>query len=37
MGLDDLDAVDLERLNATGLAEELAAVGLGKGSLGVTG
>ena len=37
MGLDDLDSVELERLDTTGLAEELAAVGLGKGCLGVTG
>lgn len=37
MGLDDFDAVDLERLDATGLAEELATVGLGKGCLGITG
>ena len=37
MGLDNLDAVDLERLDATGLTEELATVGLGEGCLGVTG
>ena len=37
MGLDDFDAVDLEWLDATGLTEELASVGLGKGCLGVTG
>jgi len=37
MSLDNLDAVDLERLDATGLTEQLATVGLGKGCLGVTG
>jgi len=37
MGHVDFDAVDLERLDATGLAEEFTAVGLGKGCLGVTG
>ena len=36
MGLDHFDAVDLERLDATGLAEEFTAVGLGKSGLGVT-
>ena len=36
MGLDNLDAVDLERLDATGLTEELATVGLGEGCLGIT-
>ena len=29
MGLDHFDAVDLVRLDATGLAEEFTAVGLG--------
>ena len=36
MGLDNLDAVDLERLDAAGLTEELAAVGLGKCGLSIT-
>ena len=36
MGFDDFDAVDLERLDATGLTEELATVGLGERSLGIT-
>ena len=37
MGFNHFDAVDLERLDATGLTEELTTVGLGKSGLGVTG
>jgi hypothetical protein len=37
MGLDNLDAVDFERLDAAGLTEQLATVGLGKNWLGDTG
>lgn len=36
MNFDDLDAVDLERLDATGLTEELPTIGLGKDRLGMT-
>ena len=37
MGLGHLDAIDLERLDATSLAEEFTAISLGKGGLGIAG